>query len=305
MKHLSVFILIFTAIISVNLYAGLDDFAKKVEQEKNKNKSEHKSDSYNDEDDEDDEDDNSCGNAIGEAICGPMIEGIIYLWAESNYLTYYKAYPYASGIPQHYAFYGHLQDTRAFYDMKKKVQTSDDSEFSVFDIDLGPETRSVYGIQHFYFNIESTYSYIEDMDYTAGAAVSGKLWRYIGPEIEFRHIQDGDDYLNYAELGINFPVSQYDYFASDFYIQYAQMSGVTDLYGAAMGFTVRSYPYKPFSLSLRTGMQLYQYEIKFYDIEGRIACHFYRFEFFAGYRHIGSDFGAELTGPLCGVKFWI
>ena len=135
-------------------------------------------------------------------------------------------------------------------------------------------------------------------------AIRGKFWKFIGPEIEVRHMDDGRDILNYYAVGINISIYQISGFMPDFYLQHISFRGLMHMSGWAYGLTVHSYPVKPLALFFRMGKQYFytdSFKYKFVDLEGRAGFLINRYELFGGYRRIKTDFAA-LKGPLAGVK---
>ena len=129
----------------------------------------------------------------------------------------------------------------------------------------------------------------------------GKVWTFIGPEIDYTHLWDTSGSLLHLSLGVNISFIQFDRLSVDGYIQYSLLDHLS---GIAGGLLLTSYPVTPLSLFLRMGGQVYR-DISFFNAEGRIGAVIYRFNPYVGYRHTSSALGyASVSGPLIGGQVY-
>ena len=135
------------------------------------------------------------------------------------------------------------------------------------------------------------------------ASVTGRFWKYIGPELEYKRFWDGDDYLDMYAAGLNIPLFQRSGFILELYGQGAWMRGVTRLSGWIVGGIIRSFPFQPVVLQFRCGYHVYD-DIEFTDLEGRAGVILWRVEFFGGYRYLKAKY-AQIDGPVFGIRVWI
>jgi hypothetical protein len=233
------------------------------------------------------------------------------LWVSHHLMVYYSDYPYGNSQKNHFVNYvaplfGNsdgkdpgddlLDDDIHEKNSSQEKKLSDEQEDSELDL-------SAY--KNYFYSIDGGFRDYGENGSGGFVSLRGRFWKFIGPECEAMRIDDGKDHLDYYAIGINIPVFQNSYISPDFYIQAAYMRGVIDLDGMAYGIIINSYPFKPVTLFFRAGQQVYhkdKYEYKFIDIEGRIGLILYRFELFAGYRRVKTEY-AELKGPFTGIKF--
>ncbi|HDP79835.1 MAG TPA: hypothetical protein ENN21_03215 [Spirochaetes bacterium] len=234
------------------------------------------------------------------------------LWISHNLSLYYSSYPYEkTGPPQFIYHLSGEKEEEAPGILEKKISPGGDID--VDELSSGKNGRAAApGFDHtWYLNIDMGGQYTRDSGSGGFVGLSGKIFRLLGPECEFKRMVDNGDRLDYLAAGVNISLFQFNYFSTDFYLQYAGMKGVVDLSGYAYGLIVHSYPFKPVHILLRIGMQSYTEkeaediyrEIDFLDLEGRVGVMIYRCEIFAGYRHVETDH-AELGGPIGGVRIW-
>ena len=253
---------------------------------------------------------------IGDCL-GQIFEAIGEMWLAHNLSAYYSSYPYEH--PQISNFINLLpvftKDKKSDNPVENKAEPEVEQGYKAEEsgpLDDLAQLKPLPEFDHtYYLNADIGGQWARDDGSGAFVNMSGKIFRILGPECEYKRVIDKEDHLDYLALGINLSIIQTNYFSPDFYIQYASMKGIVDLDGFAFGLIAHSYPVKPLHLMFRIGKQSYTKhetediyrDISFIDLEGRIGVIFYRFEIFAGYRHIETDY-AELGGPICGIRVW-
>ncbi len=299
-KKILIFILSLLVVLSSvdNAYLSLNDFKDGVEKS---GKTKKKSDSSSDSDD-------SC---ISDLVGGCITEigkAIGSIWIAHNLSAFYSSYPY-----EHSGEGNFICNLPVFEEMfnKEKPDVNEDKE-STLEIDTTCEMNPPPEFDHTYFiTTDIGGQWARDEGSGIFATLRGKITRIIGPEIEYKRIIDDDNHLDYLAIGLNLSIFQHNYFSPDFYLQYARMSGIAALSGVAFGVIANLYPVKPLHIMIRIGKQFYSEQeseevyrqIDFIDFEWQIGFMLNRFELFAGYRHIETDYAA-LGGPICGIRFW-
>lgn len=318
--------IIITGLLTVSLFysftndarLSLKDFEEGTERSGSKRSGSSSSNSPDSSWDDESSGENGCfGDMVGDCL-GSMFEIIGGLWLAHNLSVYYSSYPYEK--PQISNFMNPLPVFKKGKgpespagDQFKPEGEEDGKTEEPSPLDELSKLKPVPGFDHTYFlNAEVGAQWALDNGSGAFVGLSGKIFRVLGPECEYKRIVDGEDHLDYLALGVNLSIVQTNYFSPDLYLQYASMKGVVDISGFAFGLIAHSYPVKPLHLMVRLGKQVYTKqetgdiyrEIDFIDLEGRIGLIFNRFEFFAGYRHIETDY-AELGGPIAGIRIWL
>ncbi|MCP4137400.1 MAG: hypothetical protein GY754_40915 [bacterium] len=281
--------------------ADLKDFKKDVEREEKTNKSSS----------------DSSGSSCGAGCVSDFFSGCFELftqaaatiWVDMNMAVHYSDYPYKAGEENNFIQYDpkYLQkkDDAAkpapditversgtgWIDPQTDIHEDEDVDESSIEIDT---------IKNYFYTIEAGGQWARDYGGAYSAAIGGRFWKFIGPEMEFKHTWDGSNHLVYIAAGINIPIIQHDYCTPDIYVQGSFMRGIISKNGVAFGLIFRSYPVKPLSLMFRLGTREYG-SISFIDLEGRVGVILNRVEIFAGYRHITSK-EASIGGPLGGIK---
>ena len=132
--------------------------------------------------------------------------------------------------------------------------------------------------------------------------LSGRFYKIFGPQIDFLNIDDSKTYLNFTSLGFNLALIQWDYWASNFYLQYSAMRGVLGRNGVNIGFDYRFFLIKPISLSVKTGVQIYD-NFSLLDVNGKLHIHFKRLALHIGYSLFSGEY-ANLEGWQIGGEMW-
>lgn len=244
---------------------------------------------------------------------------ILPLWFAVNRNLIYAPYPY------HYSDRNHFICNYDIPDNEKRGDSNNSDKKADIEIQnkRGMRSDSSSGIpasskkgcfngSSWYLAFEGGVQYASENGNAAFGRISGKLFRFLGPEIEVKRLKDkNDDHLDYFALGINIPVVQFSGFSPDLYIQRAMLRGIIERKGVSYGIIVNSYPVSPLSMMLRIGVQSYENingkefkNVELHDYEYRIGVILNRFEIFAAYRHVGSD-SADIKGPLAGIKLFI
>ncbi len=313
LKLLSIIIIVIIAVINdpIRASAALDDFKKGVGESGKRNtgsssggSSSKKGSSFDSNDDNDDDCISSC--------MGDIITALGMIWYSHNFLIYYSDYPYSD--PEKNSFINAMP-----YIFLKSDNELADNRFSdngikgrSLDHEKDPVEKeknirpNLSDYKHYFYTLDSGYKSCGDDGSGGFVSLRGRFWKYLGPEFEAMRISDGKDHLAYYAAGANIPLFQNSYFSPDFYLQAVYLRGVIDMSGVAYGIIINSYPFRPVTLFLRAGQHLYtkdEYSYKFIDLEGRIGLILYRFEIFAGYRRLKTEY-AELKGPFTGIKFY-
>jgi len=163
-----------------------------------------------------------------------------------------------------------------------------------------------------FLTLESGWQHAFDNGNAGFARLSGKIFRFFGPEFEFKRlVDDNKDKLDYYAFGINIPIFQFSGFSPDIYVQASYLRGILERNGVSYGIIINSYPIRPISLMFRFGVQSFgnikgeDYgSMDFYDYEGRLGLILYRLEIFGGYRHIKTEL-TKIHGPVAGIKMFI
>jgi hypothetical protein len=328
MKKIVILTALFFFISSLQLdivYSALNDFKKDVEKEESQQpKKSHSSSSSSTSTSSSsfsssDNDEGSCGEAIGEIFLFAFIA-----WGVHNFQLRYNQYPYQ--FPDSNNFIFHISKANILSDPPDYTPNSDNNMTQMINTvqnknentsetpanefaGLNKGTR--YENKNYYFTLEGGGQYLFDDGAGAFAALRGKFYKLIGPDIEVKRIRDNKDDLDYYAFGLNIPICQFSGFMPDFYVQKVYLKGIIERDGWAYGIIINSYPVKPFSFMIRIGEQSYnnikgkEYgNIDFMDYEGRVGVVLNRFEIFAGYRHLKAKY-AELKGPVFGLKIYI
>lgn len=258
---------------------------------------------------ESDSDSNSGGSSSGDSCssdgdgedctgCLELALGIMVLWYTANDAVSYLDYPYADNP------YGRN------YVLQDEIFIEDNSgNASEKNADLSPDSNNntahteTDGGKPWYFTIEGGMQWCGDEGAAFYAAISGKIYKFFGPEIEAKRTDDGKDTLDYYALGINMPLFQFPGCIPDFYVQAAFMRGILEHNGYALGINVSIFPARPFVLNLRFGMQDYG-KVTFLDYGAQIGIIYNRFQFFGGYRRIEAEY-AEIGGFEAGIKCYL
>lgn len=293
MKNLRIIflIVIFISLFSIrNSYPALKDFKQDYEKEESSKSGGSGSGSYG-------------SGGGGDECMGECTLFIFQLWFAANMYLEYDKYPYhTSGKNNFVCNYPFLNNSSAGRDPGLTETGYNDS---------GSGTGCFDG-KKWFLTLEGGGQYAFDNGNGGFARLSGKIYKIIGPEFEAKRIVDDyGDHLDYYAAGVNIPIVQFSGFMPDFYIQAIFLKGVIERNGTAFGIIINSYPVKPLSFMLRFGSQSYgnikgkDYgNMDFYDYEGRIGVILNRFEFFAGYRKIGSE-EVKLGGPVAGIKIFL
>lgn len=287
-------VLLVTAICSMPVSAGLDDFKKGTEKEQTENKN-SRSSSHNDDNDDDNhnDDDSVFGDLFGELILA-MFAG----WAYVNFNVRYAKYPYSGKIDDNFIAWNSIETEKHKPDLFTSVMNpgaaaAEEKEREKFRKRTRP----------FYFTVSGGYQRTRDGVNCGFASLSGRVYKLIGPEFETRYYRDGKDHLSYTMLGINVPVFQWDYFSPDVYIGKTFMSGIVQLDGFAAGVNVTSYPFRPFILHGRFG-RIYMKDITYNEWAASLGVIYRRVELYAGYRSISAKY-ARLQGFEFGTRLWL
>ena len=210
---------------------------------------------------------------------------LLPIWFEANASINYSSYPYS-----------HEQNN-----------------FICVDSDEEYQARCFEGDgSSWYLSLESGWQYAFDNGNAGFARLSGKIFKFFGPEFEFKRlVDDNNDKLDYYAFGINIPLFQLSGFSPDLYVQKSYLRGVIDRDGISYGIIINSYPINPISLMFRFGVQSFgnikgedYASMDFYDYEGRLGLVFYRLEIFGGYRRISTEL-TKIHGPIVGIKIFI
>ena len=154
----------------------------------------------------------------------------------------------------------------------------------------------------FFFQVLSGYHNYGSEGVGWYCSLYGRFYKIFGPQIDFLNIDDNQTYLNFTSLGFNLALIQWDYWASDFYLQYSTMHGILERNGVAFGLNYRFFLIKPLSLSVKTGVQIYD-GFSLLDVNGKLHIHFKRFAFHIGYSLFSGEY-ANLEGWEIGGEMW-
>ncbi len=299
----------FMLIFSLTNYAqaSLKDFKDGVDKSGKKKKASSNKSSKSD--------DSCMGDIFGDCI-SEIGFAMITLWVAHNLSAFYSSYPYEQSNEANFIYLDFdskdesKKPEKPLYE-RNKFET-DRNDTNKKSIEPLSDARILAGFDNtYFFTADIGGQWARDEGSGVFAAIGGKITRLIGAECEFKRIWDGEDYLDYYAFGLNLSLFQNDYISPDLYLQYAAMKGIVNLSGSAFGIITHSYPGNNIHLMFRIGKQYYTEqegeelyrEIDFLDLEGRIGVLFSRFELFAGYRHIETDY-AELGGPIGGIRVW-
>lgn len=282
-----------------SIYARLNDFRKDVEREENSSGGSSGEGSSGGSDDVDD-----CLTDLLSECLGQCLASAFDLWIEVNMPVYYSDYPYSADNKKNsFIYYDPAYNPEGERDCSGLYDEEEEERCEEYNSSLRNSYTPSPELKHYYFTIEGGGDWFRDEGKGFHAALSGKIARFFGPEIEYRRISDGEDYLNYYAIGINIPLFQFDAFAPDFYAQACGMKGVLDRNGFTYGLIIHSYPVDPLVLTFRIGQQAYE-SIGFLDVEARAGIIINRFEFFCGWRHMKAKY-ASLGGLVYGVKVYL
>lgn len=286
LKRSAAFLLIIATVLtfSGNSYSSLKDFKDDVEKEEKENSS--GSSSGGSSSSSDDESDAICSDA-----CIELYGVLAVVWVVQNMSVSYLDYPYQKN------------DADRNYVIPHDINEDDsDTTGSVTKkADTNNRTEDKY-TKPFYFTIEGGRQWCGDEGTAWYGAISGKFYKIIGPELEFKRTMDESDRLDYYAFGLNIPLFQFPGIIPDLYFQKAYMRGIIDRSGYALGVNVSIFPVRPLVLSARYGRQVYD-EIYFHDYGCRIGIMLYRFQVFAGYRKIRAEY-AKIGGFEAGLKLY-
>jgi hypothetical protein len=253
-------------------YSDLKDFKDDYKKEESSKKQKNSSSKSSSSDSSDDS-------------CAEMCILFLPIWIEANASLKYSSYPYS-----------HEQNNFICnYPDEEYVNQCFDDEGSSW-----------------YLTLESGGQYAFDNGNAGFARLSGKIFKFFGPEFEFKRlVDDNNDKLDYYAFGINIPIFQFSGFSPDIYVQASYLRGVIERDGISYGIIINSYPIDPISLMFRFGVQSFgnikgeDYgSMDFYDYEGRLGIIFYRLEIFGGYRHIRTEL-TKIHGPIAGIRIFI
>ena len=287
-----VVVLLVTAICSMPVSAGLDDFKKGTEKEQKENKNSGSS-SHNDDGDDDTDNDSFFGE-----LFGGLVRVVFWCWAYANLNVRYAKYPYSGKIDDNFIAWNSLEMEKSKPDLFTSI--TDPGAVAAKEKEMEKFRKRT---RPFYFTLSGGYQRTRDGVNCGFASLSGRVYKLIGPEFETRYYRDGKDYLSYTMLGANIPVFQWDYFSPDFYIGKAFMTGIVQLDGFAAGVNVTSYPFRPFVLHGRYG-RIYMKNITYKEWSASMGVIYRRVELFAGYRSIAARY-SRLRGFEFGTRLWM
>ncbi len=316
MKKIIITVIIFLTISNWNILeinAALNDFKKDYEKEesgKAKTSGEKSDDSTGSDSSKSYSDSNQTEDCFSQVI-GDFCTGFFLSWITLNYHLKYAYYPYQTKDTNNFIYYFLPDDTvktgeDAVINPQPEIKQNESSSFTGW-LNHGIPGKS----KDFYFAFDAGGQYAFGNGSGAFLALSGKIFKFIGPLIEVKRIWDGKDYLGQYAFGVNFPLCQFSGFMPDIYIQKIFLKGVLDRSGIGYGFILNSFPVKPLSFMIRIGMQSYgnikgqKYgSMDFYDYEARIGFLINRYELFAGYKHLKAE-RTTLEGPVMGIRIFI
>lgn len=312
---LTILILFLSSLSLNNLYSDLKDFKQDFKKEESE-----KSRSTKSRNDSSSSSNDGCSEAIGEFTFYVFIA-----WVQFNFALRYNNYPYQFQDSNNFIFHYHtiLQKRYPSVNNENAIINSDVPSTNDMnakdDEDAAEEINDMQSLnkgtefedKNYYFTLEGGYQYAFDNGNGAFAALRGKFYKLIGPEIEARRIIDNNDHLDYFAFGLNIPVIQFSGFMPDLYLQKIYLKGIIERDGFAYGIIVNSYPVKPFSFMIRIGEQSYNNikgkdygKVDFMDYEIRAGIVYNHFELFIGFRHMKAKY-AEIKGPEIGLKIII
>ena len=251
-------------------HADLDDFREEVEEaEKEKPPEESRT-----EDEEDDEEE-------GESLLGRFLWELFgAIWLVNNTTTTYGSHPYSAD--------GYIRWAR--------VEEGYGADGEVY-IPTGRRSHWLYS--------EIQALALEGLGQGTWFTLKGHAYRFFGPYFEGWVLGDGEDLFGGLRLGLTFSLFQSDPLSLSLYGQGNMWFGVLARSGGALGVELRSYPFKPLSLQLRGGLQLFE-RFSVGEVESRAGLLFGRWEAYAGLRWWRLLDGAGLvrerySGPFAGA----
>jgi hypothetical protein len=272
---------------TTHLTAGLQDFtdeSKKAEQSKKSGGSSSGS---------------SIDSSDDDSVFGQLFEFIFLGWAYLNSEVDFTAYPYSN---HEYRNNFITYETEPSDSQKNEAIKNGETKPGEFS-DLRRKSVSSDARSWFY-SVTAGYHYAGDGVKCGFAAVKGRFWKLIGPEIESRTYHDSSGNLNYTNAGICIPIVQHDYFSPDFYIGWGGFRGMMNRNGVSCGVTLSVYPVRPLILYAKAGFLSFD-RITYQEYEGRLGVIANRFEIFCGYRTLyAKNVSTRLAGFESGVSVW-
>lgn len=238
----------------------LKDFKDKVEQEEEQNRQKDSQDSE-DTDDQNQEDDSRESHHFLEFLW----QFTFMLWYIHNETAYYAPYPY------------------------EKEALFEGMNFIGHDMGSTEEVASAEPYRKNYnFGFYGLASIDEDFNTIGGMfRISGKAFNHLGPELDYRLLWDGSDFLHILGAGGNISFFQFDYLSLDFYVAGAFFMGLMERQGVKFGAKLTSYPFRPLSLEVRSGVIFFE-SIKFAEVEAKLGFHLGRSEIFGDFYTLQS-----------------
>ena len=264
---------------------------KRIKKKKSK-KDDFKYDYNNREEDEDNDEDSIFG-----AIFGAFFEVIFEVMAEDNKRTSYRRYPYESNSWNFFIKADQPNSYKSDYRNEDSKYFSYRSSSQNVDNVTDENSKKTY---HFLFSF--SYQRTTDKTNCFSGSFTGKFCNMIGPELETRYYDDGNDFLSYTMAGLNFPLFQYDYVSTDLYAGAAIMRGILKMEGGSAGLSVKSIPLNPLSIMCKFGY-IFMEDITYKDFGLFAGVTYHGFEIFCGFRTIQAEY-AKLRGFETGVRYW-
>jgi hypothetical protein len=243
-----------------------DSVEAKEEEEKQKREEPQKKDQNNDQNNQNrnnrDRDRRRNNNRDSDNDSASLMAG---LWTINNLYCHYGNYPYEYG--------GYVRHSY-----------SDDS-------DNTPQKL-------YWFSTSLSGLYLGDMGFGGWASFSGNLYKFFGPYVDVFYTAREE--MGGVRAGLHFSVIQSDPLNLSLYLQAQWYYGSLERVGGVGGFELRSYPYKPLSLRLKMGLQVFEY-FQVGEVETEAGLMLQAWEILAGWRWWRLD-NSTWNGPYLGVR---
>ena len=247
-------LLVFVLILPSFAFADLDDFKEGIEREERENQ---EKDTKEDENQEDGD--------------GSLSSGFLELFAEMfrafwylNRAVYYSSYPFSE---DEYNFIAYEYIPETAYD--SGLRYSDRMKRSWFHLYAGglgiPDGGGGY------------------------AGFYGRFFSMLGYDAEYRVYFDGDDVLHTVFAGTSVSLFQFNPFSVNLYSRFVHFGGLLDRNGIEFGAMYDSFPVRPLSFRLQTGIIVFEY-VSLFHVDVRTAFHINRWELFLRYNSMSSEY---------------